>query len=159
MKNIKKSALILSMILCAAVCYAEWQIVEVSTAPFSRKNYDGPSEIEMTIKIRNISKNKVYIYGEDWGSEGKFYLIESFIKNTANDVWERQNAGMGGGIGTVGFLPVEPGETITSIGVLYKHYVGNQMILTFRRANSAGDKRGNEILLGPFKIPAPKKNK
>lgn len=145
------------IILSASICFAEWQIVEISTSSYNRKNYTGPSEIEMTIKIRNISKKKLFMYGEDWGTEGKFYLIESFIKNTGNDVWERQNAGMGGGIGTVGFLPVEAGETITSVGVLYKYYVGNQMILTFRIANSKGDQRGNEILLGPFKIPEPKK--
>jgi hypothetical protein len=113
----------------------------------------------MTIKIRNASKKEMFVYGEDFGQEGKFYLVESFIKNRDNDVWERQNAGMGGGIGTVGWIRVAPGETITETRVMYRIYIGRQMILTFRRAYSKGDDKGSEILLGPFKIPEPKKNK
>jgi hypothetical protein len=86
-------------------------------------------------------------------------MIESFIQNADNSVWERQNVGMCGSVGKTGWIRVKPGEVIQQNGVLFRRYVGRSMILTFRRAYSDADSKGSEILLGPFKVPEPVKSK
>jgi hypothetical protein len=62
-------------------------------------------------------------------------------------------AGISGSFGKIGWIAVKPGQKIKTTRVLYKKYEGKNMILTFRRAYSKGDAKGEEVLLGPFIIP------
>jgi len=144
--------------IAATTCKAEWEIVSVSTEPFSRDSYNGPPEVRMSLSLRNTSDRSILVWGQTHGPDNHFYLIESFIQNSDNAVWERQNVGICGSIGKTGWISVAPGETIAFIRVVFKRHVGRQMILTFRRAYSAGDAKGAEILLGPFTIPKPTKS-
>jgi hypothetical protein len=152
MKHIT-TLVLLAVILSASPCLAEWKVVEVRTEPFVRQSYKGLPEVKMNLSIRNISEKKIFVWGQDFGTKTNFYLIESFIQDAGSAVWERQNVGMCGSVGKTGWISVEPGETISVTKVLFKKYVGRQMILTFRRAYSKGDAKGSEILLGPFEIP------
>jgi hypothetical protein len=152
-KLICKVALSCVLLLIATECFAEWEIVSAATKPFERESYNGPPEIQLDISIRNISDRDVLIWGQTFGTDEHFYLIESFIQNSDNKVWERQNAGMSGSFGKIGWIAVKPGQKIKTTRGLYKKYEGKNMILTFRRAYSKGDAKGEEVLLGPFIIP------
>ena len=155
-----KILLIIAFGFVANIALAEWEILEVRTSPYTREgNYKGPAEMSLSIKIRNTSDRSVLIWGQDWGSNHKFYLIESFIQGRTNMVWERQNAGMCGSTGKIGWIEVKAGESFQSGSVIFREYVGRQMLLTFRRAYSQFDAKGSEVLLGPFKIPEPKEIK
>jgi hypothetical protein len=157
-KLLCKLALSCVLLLIATECFAEWEIVSVATKPFERESYNGPPEIQMDISIRNISDRDILIWGQTFGTDEHFYLIESFIQNSDNKVWERQNAGMSGSFGKIGWIAVKPGQKIKTTRVLYKKYEGKNMILTFRRAYSKGDAKGEEVLLGPFIIPKSNEN-
>lgn len=136
----------------------DWQIVEVNTKPFYRKPFNGPPEIQLNLGIRNISEREMFVWGQDFGGNHKFYLVESLIKDSNSDEWERQNVGMCGSIGRIGWIRVDPGETISVTKVLFEKYAGRQMILTFRCAYSEGDKIGAEVFLDPFRIPEAKES-
>lgn len=152
-----KILLIIAFVFVASIALAEWEILEVRTSPYTRDgNYKGPAEMSLSLKIRNTSDRSVLIWGQDWGPNSKFYLIESFIQCRTNATWERQNSGMCGSTGRIGWIEVKAGETIQSGGIIDREKVGRQMLLTFRRAYSEGDAKGSEVLLGPFKIPEPK---
>ncbi|MDF7797933.1 hypothetical protein P4C99_00560 [Pontiellaceae bacterium B1224] len=148
-----KILIILSLVLTSAVCCAEWEIISIQTNPFSRESYNGPPEVEMNIEIRNTSEKPIYIYGQDFGNDNRYYQVESFIKEANSSVWERQNSVMCGSVGKIGWLKIEAGETIHTTRTLYQEYIGREMILAFRRSYSTGDSKGSEVLLGPFKIP------
>jgi len=137
------------------LCIAELEVVSVTTAPFERSSYNGPPEVIMNLQIRNISGQTIYLWGQMFGMTNDFYLIESFIQNPDNAVWERDNIGMCDSIGRTGWIEVQPDQTIQHRNVIFRKFTGQQMILTMRRAYSAGDAKGAEILLGPFKIPEP----
>jgi hypothetical protein len=158
MTKLRKNAVILVMGLCSTLCLAEWEVVSVATAKFERKSYQGQPEVQMTVRIRNTSGKTIYLWGQDFAASNKWYMIESFIQNTADAVWERQNAGMCGSEGRIGWIVVQPGETIQQTSTLFQKFVGQQILLTFRRAYSEADSKGAEILLGPFKIPKPEKS-
>jgi len=149
--------LIIAFVFVANIALAEWEILDVRTSPYAREgNYKGPVEMSLSFKIRNTSDRPVLIWGQDWGANSKYYQIESFIQGRTNRVWERQNAGMCGSTGRIGWIEVKAGESFQSGGTIFREYVGRQMLLTFRRAYSQGDATGSEVLLGPFKIPEPK---
>jgi hypothetical protein len=154
----KSIALITAMVFAANVCLGEWEVLEVRTAPFTRVSYKGAPEMQMNLKIRNISEGPVFVWGQDFGTGQKFYLIESFIRGRTNAVWERQNVSMCGSIGQIGWIEVRPRKSIQSGGIILREYAGRQMLLTFRRASSKGDDKGSEVLLGPFTIPEPKQS-
>lgn len=156
MNGMSKLTLILAMVLFACSNHADWQIVEVNTKPFLRKPFNGPPEIQLNLSIRNISERQMFIWGQNFGGENNFYLMESLIKDADNGTWERHNVGMCGSVGKIGWIRVNPCETISVTKVLFEKYVGRQMILTFRRAYSEGDDKGSEIFLEPFKIPEAK---
>jgi len=139
----------------ASTCCAEWEIASVLTELFARKSYKGPPEVRMHFSLRNTSDRDILLWGQTFGPDRHFYLIESFIQNADNAVWERQNIGMCGSVGETGWITVKSGQTIRQERVLFRRYVGHRMVLTFRRAYSKGDSKGSEILLGPFKIPEP----
>jgi hypothetical protein len=145
-----------SLSLVAAGPRAEWEIVEVRTSPFTRTSYSGPPEMQMDVVLRNTSDRKILVFGETWRTR-KYYQIEAFIQTRGTQVWERQNSGMSGSDGQIGWIEVRAGETIRCVTTLRRDHSGEQMLLTFRRAYSAGDARGSEILLGPFPIPEPPK--
>ena len=147
--------MVLATCLCGTLCLAEFEVVSVTTAPFVRSSYNGPPEIIMNLQIRNISEKNIFVWGQDFGTQTNYYLIESFIQNSDNAVWERDNSGMCGSVGRIGWIGIQPGETIRQGNVIFQKYVGQQMILTLRRAYSDGDAKGAEILLGPFRIPEP----
>ncbi len=144
--------------VASATCFAEWEIVSVTTEPFTRESYNGPPEVRMHLSLRNTSDRDILVWGQTFAPDKHFYLIESFIQNADNTVWERQNVGMCGSVGKTGWIAVKPGQVIQQDGVLFRRYVGRSMILTCRRAYSEGDSKGSEILLGPFKIPEPIKS-
>jgi len=146
------------MILSTTPSFAEWKVVDVHTKPLIRQSYKGLPEVQMNLRIRNVSKKKIFVWGQVFGTQKKFYLIESFIQDTGSEVWERQNVGMCGSVGKTGWISVGPGEIIPVTKVLFQKYVGRQMILTFRCAYSKGDAKGREILLGSFEIPKAKKS-
>lgn len=137
---------------------AELEIVSVTTAPFVRSSYNGPPEVIMNLQIRNISGHTIYLWGQKFGMTNDFYLIESFIRNSDNAVWEKDNIGMCDSVGKTGWIEVQLGKTICQDNVIFRKYVGQQMIFTLRRAYSEGDAKGAEILLGPFRIPEPYKS-
>lgn len=144
--------------MASATCFADWEIVSVTTAPFTRELYNGPPEVRIHLSLRNTSDRDILVWSQTLAPDKHFYLIESFIQNADNAVWERQNVGICGSAGKAGWTAVKPGQAIQQDGVLFRQYVGRNMILTFRRAYSTGDSKGSEILLGPFKIPEPVKS-
>lgn len=152
--------LIVAIVFVANISLAEWEILEVRTAPYTREgNYKGPAEMSLNLSIRNTSDRSVLIWGQDWGSNNKYYHIESFIQGRTNTVWERRNAWMCGSTGKIGWIEVKAGETIRSGSIIFRENTGRQMLLTFRRAYSEFDTKGSEVQLGPFKIPEPKEIK
>lgn len=144
--------------MASAKCSAEWEIVSVTTEPFTRESYNGPQEVRMHLSLRNTSDRNVLVWGQTFAPEKHFYLIESFIQNADDPVWEQQNIGICGSLGRTGWITVKPGLVIQQDRVLFRRNVGRNMILTLRRAYSEGDVKGSEILLGPFKIPEPVKS-
>jgi|GEM_PF-3622510 len=155
---LRKLIVVAAWCVASATCFAEWEIVSVTTEAFTRKSYNGPPEMRMHLSLRNTSNRDILVWGQTFAPDKHFYLIESFIQNSGNAVWERQNIGMCGAIGKTGWITVMQGQVIQQDQVLFRHYVGQNMILTFRRAYSEGDSKGSEILLGPFKIPKPVKS-
>ncbi len=158
MNGIAKFIPILALVMLACSDNAEWQIVEVSTKPFVRGSFEGPREVQMNLSIRNISEREMFIWGQNFGGKNNFYQIESLIKDSNGDEWERQNVGMCGSVGRIGWIRVDPGETISVTKVLFEKYVGRQMILTFRRAYSEEDEIGAEVFLDQFRIPEAKES-
>lgn len=155
MRTLPKTLLVFATICVGSVRAGEWEITEVRTAPYQRKSYNGPPEMLMDVAIRNTSKRKLFVWGQDFGARHLYYHIESFIRDKDDAVWERQHAGMCATTGRIGWIEVEPGETIRSPSIVFREYAGRQMLLTLRRAFSKGDAKGAEILLGPFKVPKP----
>lgn len=154
----RKLIVLAAWFMANAACFAEWEIVSVTTEPFTRESYNGPPEVRMHLSVRNTSDRDILVWGQTFAPDRHFYLIESFIQNADNTVWERQNCGICGSIGKIGWITVKSGQVIQQDGVLFRRYVGRNIILTFRRAYSDGDSKGSEILLGPFKIPEPVKS-
>ena len=155
---LRKLIVMAAWCMASTTCFAEWKIVSVTTEPFTRESYNGPPEVRMHLSLRNTADRDILVWGQTFASDKHFYLIESFIQNAENTVWERKNVGISGSVGKTGWITVKPGQVIQQDSVLFRRYVGRNMILTFRRAYSEGDSKGSEILLGPFKIPAPVKS-
>ena len=90
--------LILFATWCAAAtaCFAEWEIVSVSTEPFSRESGTGPPELRLHLSLRNASDREILVMGQQFPTGRPFYLIEAFIQNAENAVWERKNTAMCG---------------------------------------------------------------
>lgn len=142
---------------------AEWRIVDVSTEPIIYDPYYEKSRIKVNLSICNVSYREMFIWGANLGGEHNLYLIHSFVKDVKSDEWEKRNMEIGGLRGKIGWIRVDPGDTISVTKIFSEKYVGRQMILTFRRvysdrrAYSEIDAKSSEILLGPLKIPEAKK--
>jgi hypothetical protein len=155
---LRKLIVMAAWCMASSTCFAEWEIVSVTTEPFTRESYNGPPEVRMQLSLRNTADRDILVWGQTFASDKHFYLIDSFIQNAENTVWERQNDGICGSVGKTGWITVKPGQVIQQDSVLFRRYVGRNMILTFRRAYSEGDSKGSEILLGPFTVPVPVKS-
>ena len=155
--RLHKLIIVAAWCMASATCFAEWEVVSVTTKPFTGESHDGPPEMRMHLSLQNTSDREILVWGQTFAPDKHFYLIESFIQNADNTVWERQNIGICGSVEKTGWITVKPGQAIQKDYVLFRRYVGRNMILTFRRTYSDGDSKGSEILLGPFKIPEPVK--
>ena len=157
--------MVLRRVIVAACCWAgatvsqaEWEIVSVSTKPFTRESYNGPPEVWMDLSIKNVSENDILVWGQTFAPDRHFYLIESYIQKKDSAVWERQNIGMCGSVGKTGWIRVKPGQVIEQGRVEFQHDVGKNMILVFPSSSAGGDPKQTEILVGPFKVPEPSKS-
>ncbi len=155
---LRKMIVFAAWCVASANCFAEWEILSVTTEPFTRESYSGPPEVLIRLSIQNTSARDILVWGQTFAPDKHFYLIESFIQNEDNAVWERQNIEICGSVGKTGWITVKPGRVIQLARALFRRYVGQNMMLTFRRSYSEGDSKGSEILLGPFKIPEPVKS-
>jgi len=77
-------------------------------------------------------------------------MVESYIKNPQDAVWEKQNVGIDQ---KLQMLPVKPIEEIRILRRESLKHVGRPMILNFRMAHPEHDSSRSQILLDAFNIP------
>ncbi len=136
------------LLLLVSPAFAQWKVVTVTAAGPEDRPEALPTDLWLKIELKNDSKETLYVPGL-WG---KWYMIESFIKDADGDVWQRSNVGVDQ---ELVMTPVAPGATINAGGRYSREHVGRLMLLTFKVARSKDDKQGSLILVGPFTIPAP----
>jgi hypothetical protein len=140
------------LMLLVAPAFGQWKVVKV-TASGPEKDPPGLlTDLWLKIELKNDSKETLYVPGL-WG---KWYMIESYIKEADGQVWERQNTGVDQNLE---MTAVAPGATIDAGGRFKREHVGRLMLLTLVVAKVKGNETGSRILVGPFTIPAPAEKK
>lgn len=142
--------LILSFFL-SPLTFAQWSIQSVSATKMEKQTSKVSIDFWLHITIKNDSDDSLYI----WGQRG-FHIVESFIKDSKSQVWERRNISICGTMGAPSWQEVKAGQEIKVIRREAVGDVGKEMMLTFQSAVSPdGMRRNSEVLLGAFKIPGP----
>ena len=135
-------------LLLVAPAFGQWKLTALIAMGPENHPDALPTDLWLKIELKNDSKETLYVPGL-WG---KWYMVESFIRDAEGLVWQRQNVGVGQ---ELVMTPVAPGATISAGGRYSREHVGRLILLTFVVARSQDDKTGSRVLVGPFTIPAP----
>ncbi|MDQ8209636.1 hypothetical protein QEH52_19105 [Coraliomargarita sp. SDUM461003] len=142
------------LILSTLQCFGEWAIVETKMESYHRENYAGEPELQLVQKIQNISQNRMYILGQNFGNGRYYYHIESYIKEKESQTWEKLNSSMCGSIGKIAWIEVKPNESIEFTSILSAKHLGSERLLTLKESSSGIEdiSSGQTILIGPHTI-------
>ena len=141
----KTLSVITLLLLSLLDLQAQWEIVRAEAKPLEKQTSAVSEDFWLHVVIRNATEKTLYVQGM-----GQWYMIEAFIKNSSDAVWNRQNTGVDRELTMV---PVAPGEEIVSVRREAVLNIGKSMMLTFQMAFSQHEEIGSRVLLGEFKIP------
>ena len=147
-------SLLVALAILSPALGADWSIVSTRATAFKpeeQTSKDG-QDFWLNITLRNDSKVTQYIRGLKPG----WFLIEALIQPPQSEAWERQKIGFDQ---KLTWIAIKPGEEIKLLRRQSIADAGRPMKLTFSTALSEAAPEESVIVLDPFKVPSPTKEK